>query len=130
MNQLVLSGTPTHVPSGTRSSCHRGPESEVIRWQSVRCARRNFPNLESFGFLLTDAASSTARTGTRSAALSEGKLPVLTGVAGLAVATLAAVLAKRTLPKAPDVVVAVSGDLITTSPHQQTELQRERLHDG
>lgn len=60
MNQVVLSGTAPHVPSGTRFSCHRGPESRITRWRSVRCSRRNFPNLESFGFFLTDAAGSTA----------------------------------------------------------------------
>ena len=31
VNQLVLSGTATLVPSGTRSSCYRGPKSELKR---------------------------------------------------------------------------------------------------
>ena len=57
MNHLVLSGTATVVPSGTRSSCYRGPESELIPWHSISISSRNFPNLESFGFLLTDDAS-------------------------------------------------------------------------
>ena len=57
MNHLVLSGTATVVPSGTRSSCYRGPESELTPWRSKPCPLRNFPNLESFGFLLTDCAS-------------------------------------------------------------------------
>ena len=57
MNHLVLSGTATVVPSGTRSSCYRGPESELTPWRSIASAPRNFPNLESFGFLLTDRAS-------------------------------------------------------------------------
>ena len=57
MNHLVLSGTATVVPSGTRSSCYRGPESELTPWRSKPCPLRNFPNLESFGFLLTDRAS-------------------------------------------------------------------------
>lgn len=57
MNHLVLSGTATVVPSGTRSSCYQGPESELTRWRSIPCRLRNFPNLEPFGFLLTDSAS-------------------------------------------------------------------------
>ena len=57
MNHLVLSGTATVVPSGTRSSCYRGPESELTPWRSIPSSPRNFPNLESFGFLLTDRAS-------------------------------------------------------------------------
>jgi hypothetical protein len=57
VNHLVLSGTAGVVPSGTRSSCYRGPESELTPWRSIPCRLRNFPNLESFGFLLTDCAS-------------------------------------------------------------------------
>lgn len=57
MNHLVLSGTATVVPSGTRSSCYRGPESELTPWRSIASSPRNFPNLESFGFLLMDRAS-------------------------------------------------------------------------
>ena len=57
MNHLVLSGTAGVVPSGTRSSCYRGPESELTPWRSIPCQSRNFPNLESFGFLLTDRYS-------------------------------------------------------------------------
>ncbi len=57
MNHLVLSRTATIVPSGTRSSCYRGPESELTPWRSIPSSPRNFPNLESFGFLLTDRAS-------------------------------------------------------------------------
>jgi hypothetical protein len=57
VNPLVLSGTATVVPSGTPSSCYRGPESELTRWRSIPSSLRNFPNLESFGFLLTDRAS-------------------------------------------------------------------------
>jgi len=56
VNHLVLSGTATVVPSGTRSSCYRGPESELTPWRSIPSSPRNFPNLESFGFLLTDSA--------------------------------------------------------------------------
>ena len=37
VNQLVLSGTATLVPSGTRSSCYRGPESELSPWRSILC---------------------------------------------------------------------------------------------
>jgi hypothetical protein len=54
VNHRVLSGTATVVPSRTRSSCYRGPESELTPWRSIRGSLRNFPNLESFGFLLTD----------------------------------------------------------------------------
>ena len=53
MNHLVLSGTATVVPSGTRSSCYRGPKSGVRFWRSTSFRARNFTNLESFGFFLT-----------------------------------------------------------------------------
>jgi hypothetical protein len=54
VNQLVLSGTGTLVPSGTGSSCYRGPEFRRRRYGAKTSPGRNFPNLESFGFLLTD----------------------------------------------------------------------------
>ena len=54
MNQLVLSGTATLVPSGTRSSCYRGPESDLSPCLSALSSRRNSSNQKSFGFLLTD----------------------------------------------------------------------------
>jgi hypothetical protein len=54
VNQLVLSGTVTLVPSGTRSSCYRGPKSGLRPYCSTLCSARNFPNLKSFGFSLTD----------------------------------------------------------------------------
>jgi hypothetical protein len=54
VNPLVLSGTGIVVPSGTRSSCYRGPESELTRRRSVPTSPRYFPNLEFSGFLLTD----------------------------------------------------------------------------
>ena len=60
MNHLVLSGTATVVPSGTPSSCYQGPDSQLSHWRSIPCRLRNFPNLESFGFLLTDCASRRA----------------------------------------------------------------------
>ena len=53
MNQFVLLGTTTDVPTGTRSSCYRGPKSDETSWHSTTCRARNFTNLESFGFLLT-----------------------------------------------------------------------------
>jgi hypothetical protein len=56
VNQLVLSGTTTLVPSGTGSSCHRGPESGLSVCYQARSSRRNFTNQKSFGFLLTDRA--------------------------------------------------------------------------
>ena len=55
MNQFVLMGTTTDVPTGTRSSCYRGPKSDETSWHSTTCRARNFTNLESFGFLLTGA---------------------------------------------------------------------------
>ena len=60
MNHLVLSGTTTHVLSGTRSSCYRGPKSGLRFWRSTSFRARNFTNLESFGFFLTDRAFFTA----------------------------------------------------------------------
>jgi hypothetical protein len=56
VNQLVLSGTATLVPSGTGSSCYRGPESVLSACCRVRSSRRNSSNQKSFGFLLTDRA--------------------------------------------------------------------------
>jgi hypothetical protein len=53
VNQFVLLGTTTDVPTGTRSSCYRGPKSDETSWYSTTCRGRNFTNLESFGFLLT-----------------------------------------------------------------------------
>jgi len=53
VNHLVLSGTATHVLSGTRSSCYRGPKSDIRLWHSTSFRARNFTNLESFGFFLT-----------------------------------------------------------------------------
>ena len=54
VNHLVLSGTESVVPSGTRSSCYRGPKSQLTSWRSISFRLRNFTNLESFGFLLTE----------------------------------------------------------------------------
>lgn len=53
MNQFVLLRTTTNVPTGTRSSCYRGPKSHETPWHSTTCLGRNFTNLESFGFFLT-----------------------------------------------------------------------------
>jgi hypothetical protein len=53
VNQFVLLGTTTNVPTGTRSSCYRGPKSDETSWHSTTCRGRNFTNLESFGFFLT-----------------------------------------------------------------------------
>ena len=55
VNPLVLSGTATVVPSGTESSCYRGPESDENPRRSIASDARNFSNLESFGFLLTES---------------------------------------------------------------------------
>jgi hypothetical protein len=56
VNQLVLSGTATLVPSGTQSSCYRGPKSGLRPCCQTLCSPRNFPNLKSFGFSLTEPA--------------------------------------------------------------------------
>lgn len=56
MNQLVLSGTATLVPSGTGSSCYRGPESVSSACSRARFSLRNSSNQQSSGLLLTGAA--------------------------------------------------------------------------
>ncbi len=59
MNPLVLSGTGPIVPSGTGSSCYRGPKSSKtlgILWLSERL---NLSNSDSFGICLTDPVLST-----------------------------------------------------------------------
>jgi hypothetical protein len=56
VNQLVLSGTATLVPSGTGCSCYQGPKSVVSICNQARSGCRNFTNQKSFGFLLTDRA--------------------------------------------------------------------------
>jgi hypothetical protein len=60
VNHVVLSGTATHVLSGTRSSCYRGPESCECFSYSTTCRARNFSNPESFGFFLTNPTVSAA----------------------------------------------------------------------
>jgi len=55
VNQLVLSGTKTLVPSRTGSSCYRGPESVSSACYQARSSRRNSSNQKSAGFLLTAA---------------------------------------------------------------------------
>jgi hypothetical protein len=55
VNQSVLLGTTSDVPTGTRSSCYRGPRPDETSWHSTTCRGRNFTNLESFGFFLTGA---------------------------------------------------------------------------
>src|SRR5271157_5801217 len=66
VNSLVPSGTAPHVPSGTASSCHRGPKSGEKASGSKRWRTRNFSNKESFGFLLTDAPNWGRTEGTPS----------------------------------------------------------------
>jgi hypothetical protein len=61
VNQLVLSGTAILVPSGTGSSCYRGPKLGLSPCFSTLFSRRNFTNQKSFGFLLTDRAANRAR---------------------------------------------------------------------
>lgn len=60
MNSIVLSGTRTLVPSRTRSTCYRGRKSELTLCCAKIFRARNFTNLESFGFLLTDLRLLTA----------------------------------------------------------------------
>jgi hypothetical protein len=72
VNHLVLSGTATLVPSGTRSSCYRGPKSNITFWRSNSFRVRNFTNLESCGFLLTGRAFFTAVGGGGFANWSQG----------------------------------------------------------
>jgi hypothetical protein len=55
VNQFVLLGTTRDVPTGTRSSCYRGPRPDETSWHSTTCRGRNFTNLESSGFFLTEA---------------------------------------------------------------------------
>jgi hypothetical protein len=54
VNQFVLLGTTSDVPTGTRSSCYRGPKPDETSWHPTTCLGRNFTNLESFGFFLTE----------------------------------------------------------------------------
>jgi hypothetical protein len=54
VTRLVLSGTPTIVPPGTRSSCYRGPDSAICLSRSATWITLNFPNSDSFGICLTD----------------------------------------------------------------------------
>src|SRR3546814_151627 len=60
VNRLVLSGTGAIVPSRTRSSCYRGPESSILLAKSVDCTPPNFSTLASFGIFLTDRRFSAA----------------------------------------------------------------------
>jgi hypothetical protein len=55
VNSLVPSGTGFIVPSGTRPTCHQGPESLETPRSSEAWRARNFSNKESFGFFLTGA---------------------------------------------------------------------------
>jgi hypothetical protein len=82
VNHLVLSGTATHVPSGTRSSCYRGPESGETFFCSTTCRARNFTNWESFGFFLTDRAFSAVEDSQPSAEGNAAIGVLLTGNAG------------------------------------------------
>jgi chromosome partitioning protein len=68
VNHLVLSGTPSIVPSGTRSTCYRGPKSGETCCLSTACRASNFSNLDSFGIYLTNFAFSRVGEKTRSAA--------------------------------------------------------------
>jgi hypothetical protein len=60
VNSLVLTGTRTPVPLGTRFSCYRGPESELTLCRIKSSSSHNSTNLESFGFFLTDGPPGSA----------------------------------------------------------------------
>lgn len=51
--RVVLSGTCGVVPSGTRESCLREPESARTPLKSLPIGGPNYANQESYGFLLT-----------------------------------------------------------------------------
>jgi hypothetical protein len=68
VNHLVLSRTPTIVPSGTGSSCYRGPKSGKISCLSKACRASNLSNLDSFGIYLTNFAFSPVGEKTHAAA--------------------------------------------------------------
>ena len=97
MNHLVLSGTATHVPSGTRSSCYRGPESVEESSHSITCRARNFSNLESFGFFLTDRAFFAVEDKWPSIArrVSIGGLSNQDGFGGMVVLQLSSIIARQ-----------------------------------
>jgi chromosome partitioning protein len=67
VNHLVLSGTLSIVPSGTRSTCYRGPKSGKNSCLSKACHASNFSNLDSFGIYLTNFAFSFVGEKTRAA---------------------------------------------------------------
>ncbi|MDH6264515.1 hypothetical protein M2427_008478 [Bradyrhizobium sp. BR13661] len=54
----VLSGTATLMLSGTRSSCHRGPQSSLRACFFALSGGSDFTNQKSFGFLLASQAES------------------------------------------------------------------------
>lgn len=62
MNPAVLSGTSATVPSGTENACDQGPLSRKSRCHRGASASSNFPNHESFGFLLTDPQSTSLQS--------------------------------------------------------------------
>ncbi len=121
MNHLVLSGTATVVPSRTQSSCYRGPKSELTPWRSTPSSPRNFPNLESFGFLLTDQRFSRAVNSTPTAtprashqrSVSPASRRREVGTDGLSATSW---------PRDPDLILAIrAGFGPTTIPFNQTQ---------
>lgn len=62
MNRAVLSGTSATVPSGTENACDQGPLSRKSPCHRGASASSNFPNQESFGFLLTDPQSTSRQS--------------------------------------------------------------------
>lgn len=62
MNPAVLSRTSATVPSGTENACDQGPLSRKSPCHRGASASSNFPNQESFGFLLTDPQSTSRQS--------------------------------------------------------------------
>jgi hypothetical protein len=121
VNHLVLSGTATVVPSGTRSSCYRGPESKLTPWRSIPSSPRNLPNLESFGFLLTDHRSwravNSAPTATPRASCRRSLSPASRRQAVVADGPRA-----RSWPRDPDLISPMRvGFGLTEIPFNQTQ---------
>ena len=55
MNRPVLSGTRTPVLSGTANPSYQEPKRSLSSARASRIRAPNFPNIESYGFLLTAA---------------------------------------------------------------------------
>jgi len=54
--EVVLSGTSAVVLSGTAESCHQEPNLVTSYDKQTTNYPLNYPNIESYGFLLTHSA--------------------------------------------------------------------------